>query len=97
MWYLLSFVAYAAGAILFSSIVCTTDEICLFKNAIGWLDAVLFPLSMLIIWVFTWGLLCQLFRLEIKKGEPVVGAKALLSYVLSLACSYLYPYVMIGG
>ena len=81
-----------------SSIVsCYSNSICLFKGKVSILDIVLFPLSIILCWAFTWCLICSILGLEYKHGDNLNGFKAGISYIVALVCGYPYPFILVGG
>ncbi|WP_062263584.1 hypothetical protein [Endozoicomonas arenosclerae] len=97
MWLLINFALFTIGALFSSYRACSVDLMCVFKGGISLMEMPLFLLTLLIIWIFSWGLLCKIFYLEPKESDRINSKKAFVSYALSLITSFVYPYIMFGG
>ncbi|WP_034832609.1 hypothetical protein [Endozoicomonas numazuensis] len=97
IWFLINFIVFSVGALFSSYRACKVESICVITGGIRTIEIPLFLLTLFLIWVFSWGLICKIFSIELKGGESVNDKKAYVSYVLSFLCGFIYPYIMAGG
>ena len=96
-WILINLLVYTLSALASSIVNCYFGSFCISEGKIGFLDIVLFPLTVVVCWAFTWCLICAFLRLEYKQGDKLNGFKAVISYIVALICGYFYPFMLIGG
>ncbi len=96
-WFLINFTLFIIGAVFSSYRACKVESICIVTDGVRLIEIPILLLTILLIWLFSWALLCRIFFLEPKDNERTNTIKSYASYVLSCLCGFIYPYIIVGG